>query len=447
MNLLEDLNLSAPLKKALAENELVYATPIQQKVFAPVMAGKDVCGIAQTGTGKTIAYLLPLLRLWQFSAEKTASILILVPTRELVVQVEESIIKIAAYINVTAVGVYGGVNIKTQQEALANKTDIVIGTPGRVYDLALSGSLRFNKIKHLVIDEMDELLNLGFRRQLENILNLLPVKRQTLFFSATLEDEVEGFINENFSFYEKIEAAASGTPLKNIKQVAYEVPNFNTKINLLKFLLVQEAEFVKVLLFVSTKKLADNLFEQLQPEFENRLNVIHSNKDQNYRFNAVKNFEEIPNQILIATDIIARGIDVSDITQVINFDVPDTTERYMHRIGRTGRANKTGAALTLYTPKEKPRVEAIEEWMSYKIPLMALPEEVEISEVLIDDELDIFIVPEIKLKPIKREAGGGAFHEKSAKNSRENFTMSRKEKMMKKYGKPKTRGQKTKRKK
>ncbi len=446
MNLLEDLNLSAPIKKALAENGLVYATPIQQKVFAPVMAGKDVCGIAQTGTGKTIAYLLPLLRLWQFGSDKTASILILVPTRELVVQVEQSINELTTYMNVKALGVYGGVNIKTQQEALGVKTDIVIGTPGRVYDLALSGFLKFNKIKHLVIDEMDELLNLGFRRQLENILNLLPVKRQTLFFSATLGDEVESFVKDHFDFYEKIEAAASGTPLKNISQVAYAVPNFNTKINLLRNLLAQEAEFIKVLIFVSTKKLADNVFEQLQPSFENRLNVIHSNKDQNYRFNAVKNFEEIPNQILIATDIIARGIDVSDISQVINFDVPDTTERYMHRIGRTGRANKTGAAITFYTPKEAEQLENIEEWMDQKIPLTPMPETVEISEVLIEEELDTYVVPEIKLKPVKQD-GGAAFHEKSAKNSRENVTISRKDRMMKKYGKPKTRGAKPKRKK
>ena len=447
MSLLEELNLSAPLKNALADNGLVRATPIQQKVFAPVMAGKDVCGIAQTGTGKTIAYLLPLLKLWKFNAEKNASILILVPTRELVVQVEETIKELTTYMNVKALGVYGGVNIKTQQEALGEKTDIVIGTPGRVYDLALSGFLKFKKIKHLVIDEMDELLNLGFRRQLENILNLLPQKKQTLFFSATLDEDVESFIKEHFDLYEKIEAAASGTPLKNISQIAYPVPNFNTKINLLKFLIAQEDVFIKVLIFVSTKKLADNLYELLLPEFENRLNVIHSNKDQNYRFNAVKKFEEIPNQVLIATDIIARGIDVSDISQVINFDVPDTTERYMHRIGRTGRASKTGAAVTFFTAKEKPQFENIEEWMDQKIPLSVMPEEVIISEILIEDEQDTFIVPEIQLKPIRKEAGGAAFHEKSAKNSRENVTISRKERMMKKYGKPKTRGQKPKRKK
>ena len=447
MSLLEDLNIPASLKNALAENNLIRATPIQQKVFSPVLAGRDVCGIAQTGTGKTIAYLLPLLKLWKFHAEKNASILILVPTRELVVQVEETIKELTAYMNVKALGVYGGVNIKTQQEALGDKTDIVIGTPGRVYDLALSGFLKFKKIKHLVIDEMDELLNLGFRRQLENILNLLPEKRQTLFFSATLDEEVESFIKEHFDLYEKIEAAASGTPLKSISQIAYAVPNFNTKINLLKYLLAQKEEYIKVLIFVSTKKLADNVFELLQPEFEERLNIIHSNKDQNYRFNAVKKFEEIPNQILIATDIIARGIDVSDISQVINFDVPDTTERYMHRIGRTGRASKTGAAVTFFTVKESVQLENIEEWMDQKIPLTAIPDEVIISDILIEEELDIFVVPEIKLKPLRKEAGGAAFHEKSAKNSRENVTVSRKDRMMKKYGKPKTRGQKPKRKK
>ena len=221
-----DLNLSTPLLNALNERGYINPTTIQHRVFPIVMSGRDVCGIAQTGTGKTFAYLLPLLRLWKFSKDKNPQILVIVPTRELVAQVVESVKELSAYMNVTAVGVYGGVNINTQWKDLQNGADVLVATPGRLYDLLLNGAFKTKAIKKLVIDEMDEMLNLGFRTQVKNILDLLPAKRQNLLFSATITPEVESLMDTYFNNPERVEAAPTGTPLENIEQVYFEVPNF-----------------------------------------------------------------------------------------------------------------------------------------------------------------------------------------------------------------------------
>src|SRR3954466_11358048 len=288
----KDLNFNKHLLNAV--NDLGYTTPttIQQKVFSVVMSGADVCGIAQTGTGKTLAYLLPLLNLWKFSKDKNPQILIVVPTRELVAQVAESVKKLSTYLSVDVVGVYGGANINTQKLELENGCDVLVATPGRLYDLAMAGAFKLKSIKKLVIDEVDEMLNLGFRTQLKNILDLLPQRRQNLLFSATLIQEVEELMNEYFDNPVRIEAAPAGTPVENIMQVAYEVPNFYTKVNLLKLLLTEDETMTKVLVFAASRKLADELYEQLEPDFAGAAGVIHSNKEQNHRFNTVKQFKE-----------------------------------------------------------------------------------------------------------------------------------------------------------
>ncbi len=437
-----ELNLNTPLLNAL--NDMGYHTPttIQRKAFATAMSGADVCGIAQTGTGKTIAYLLPCLRQWKFTKDIAPQILIVVPTRELVVQVVETVNKLTAYINVVAVGVYGGVNINTQKLSVEQKVDVLVATPGRLFDLAMNGSLKLKSIKKLVIDEVDEMLNLGFRTQLKNILDLLPVKRQNLLFSATLTEEVEDLMQLYFTNPVKIEAAPTGTPLENIQQFAYEVPNFYTKVNLLQLLLAEDSTMTKVLVFAATKALADQLFEQLEPTNTGTAGVIHSNKEQNHRFNIVKQFKAGVYRFIIATDIVARGIDIAEVTHVINFDTPEEPENYMHRIGRTGRADKAGIAITFITPKEKTAQENIEALMNYKIPILPLPEHLQISEELTEDEKPKVFMKEIQLKLPKKEEAGPAFHEKSAKNSKVNTVVRRKDRMMMKYGKPKTRGQK-----
>src|SRR4051812_8227557 len=224
----KDFNLNKQLLNAL--DDLGYTTPttIQQKVFSVVMSGADVCGIAQTGTGKTFAYLLPLLNQWKYSKDKDPQILIVVPTRELVAQVVESVKKLSTYLSVSVIGVYGGANINTQKLEMQNGFDVLVATPGRLYDLAMAGAFKVRSIKKLVIDEVDEMLNLGFRTQLKNILDLLPQRRQNLLFSATLIEEVEELINEYFDQVVRIEAAPAGTPVENIMQIANEVPNFYT---------------------------------------------------------------------------------------------------------------------------------------------------------------------------------------------------------------------------
>lgn len=438
----KDLNLSTPLLNAL--DDLGYQTPttIQGKIFSVIMSGRDVCGIAQTGTGKTMAYLLPCLRLWKFSKDKNPQILIMVPTRELVKQVTDEIAKLTRYMNVVTVGVFGGVNMRPQMMEVENGCDIVVATPGRLLDLILEGSLKTKSIKRLVIDEVDELFNLGFRTQVNNILDRMPERRQNLLFSATITGEVEKLMQDYFNNPEKVEAAPAGTPLSNIDQTLYEVPNFYTKVNLLDLLLKEDESMSKVMIFVATKKLADDLYEEISMKFPDQAGVIHSNKAQNNRFNTIRNFRDGVYRFIIATDVVARGIDISEVSHVINFDVPEEREAYIHRIGRTGRADRKGISITFMTEKERPLMEAVEDLMKNKVPVTELPAHLEISDVLTDDEKPKVRMRETLIVLPKPEESGGAFHQKLPKNMKVNVKVSHKEKMRLKYGKPKSRGQK-----
>jgi len=437
-----ELNLNTPLLNALNDLGFSQPTTIQHKAFPVIMSGKDVVGIAQTGTGKTFAYLLPCLRQWKFSKDKVPQVLILVPTRELVVQVTDEIQKLAKYMSVTTLGVYGGTNINTQMNEAVKGSDIVVATPGRLIDLVLKGALKIKSIKKLVIDEVDEMLNLGFRAQLTMVLDMIPQRRQNILFSATMTDEVEALIQQYFNQPVKVEAAPTGTPLTNIIQTAHRVPNFYTKVNLLRHLLSNADEMQKVLVFTATKQLADQLFEQLETEFPEQVGVIHSNKSQNHRFNIVKQFHEGNCRILIATDVVARGIDISEVTHVINFDIPELPENYMHRIGRTGRADKKGIAITFITPNDTDARNGIEALMNYKIPEASLPKGVEISDRLTKDEMPKLYQPNMDVKAPAKKIYGKAFHEKTDKNKKTPSKVRHSEKMRAKYGKPKTRGQK-----
>jgi ATP-dependent RNA helicase RhlE len=432
----DDLNLNTPLRNALNELGYTIPTPIQHRVFSTVMSGRDVCGIAQTGTGKTLAYLLPCLRQWKFSKDKAPQILIIVPTRELVAQVVTTVKALTPYMSLIAVGVYGGVNINTQQIEVMKGVDVLVATPGRFYDLAMNGAFKTKTIKRLVIDEVDEMLNLGFRTQLKNILDFLPPQRQNLLFSATMTEDVEALIDTYFNDPVRVEAAPTGTPLENILQTGYEVPNFNTKVNLLELLLTQDETMNKVLVFAATKQLADQLYEQAEAKFPGTVGVIHSNKEQNHRFNTVKQFKEGNYRLIIATDIVARGIDIAEVTHVINFDVPEVPENYIHRIGRTGRADRKGIAISFITEKDKPFLVAIETLMKYEVPLSSLPVNLIISDELTEDEKPKIFMKTDAIKPVKKDDRGASFHEKSAKNSKVNFIVRHKDRMMKKYGKP-----------
>ncbi|MFT5780359.1 MAG: ATP-dependent RNA helicase RhlE [Crocinitomicaceae bacterium] len=435
--------LKKPLRNAVDDLGFHTPTPIQEQAFSVVLSGKDVLGIAQTGTGKTLAYMLPILDELTFSKQLNPRILVLVPTRELVIQVVKDIENLSKYINCRVLGIYGGVNIKRQRIALDEGADIVVATPGRIYDLALDQSMSLKGIKKLVIDEVDVMLDLGFRFQLSNILELLPDRRQNVMFSATMTDHVDALIDDFFVAPVKISIAVSGTPLDNISQTTYNVENFYTKVNLLKHLLTNKVDFKKVLVFTSNKRSADRLFEALGEEYGEESCIIHSNKSQNYRIRSIEEFDEGKNRILVATDIMARGLDLDKITHVINFDTPLFPENYMHRIGRTGRAEEEGHAILLSTEKEFPFRESIESLMSIKIPLVEFPSEVEISTELTPEEQPIDVMLKNMDRNTKHEVRGPGTHEKKAKNAKTNQGGKYKREIAKKYKKAQTRGDKT----
>ena len=414
----KDLNLSKQLLRSLDDIGFENPTPIQEKAFPIISSGTDAVGIAQTGTGKTFAYLLPILRQLTYSEQRQPRVLIVVPTRELVAQVVGEIEKLTKYMNVRCYGVYGASNINTQKQKVYDGLDILVATPGRLIDLTLSRTLQLGSVKKLVIDEVDEMLNLGFRAQLTQILDILPPKRQTLLFSATLNEDVELMISKYFNKPEYIELISRGTPLEKIIQHAYFVPNFNTKINLLKWLLHKEKGFSKVLLFVKSKKIADDISIALEQDFPTEIGVIHSNKSQPQRFSAVKYFDEGVHRLLIATDVIARGLDIPNVTHVVNFDIPKEASAYIHRIGRTGRADKAGNSISFITDLEKPLQEAIETLMNKKIPILKLPKGLEISDELTKDEIPVTRDKNLG-KAKKLVIPTGAFHEKKDKNKKE----------------------------
>lgn len=419
MSTFEQFNLPKSLQKAIDDLGFTSPTPIQEKSFSMIASGRDVMGIAQTGTGKTFAYLLPLLKLYKFTPTHTPKIVILVPTRELVVQVVEEVEKLTKYMSVRTLGIYGGVNINTQKTSVYEGIDVLVGTPGRVMDLALDNVIRFDETQKLVIDEFDEMLNLGFRVQLTSILAMMKPKRQNILFSATMTDEVDAVLEDYFDYPEEVSLVPSGTPLEKIKQIKYSVPNFNTKINLLKYLLSNDESMSRILIFVNNKKFVDMVYDRITDDFGDQFGVIHSNKSQNYRLTTMENFQQGNLRGIITTDVMARGLDISDITHVLNFDVSEVPEQYIHRIGRTGRADKDGIAISFVTPKEEEFFIESELLMNKEVDTASIPEGVEVSTTLIESEK---VRQPIKLltKKVKKE-GGSAFHEKSDKNKKVNL--------------------------
>jgi len=440
MSSFESFKLTKALLDAIQDLGFTNPTPIQSEAHPVILSGQDVVGIAQTGTGKSLAYLLPILKEMTFSKQNTPRVLIIVPTRELVLQVVEQIESLGKYMTLRTIGLYGGTNINTQKLTLNSGSDIIVATPGRLYDLALTRVLKLKDIKKLVIDEVDVMLDLGFRFQLKNILEFLPERRQNMMFSATMTEEVDALINDFFKSPVRVAIAPSGAPLDNISQQCYTAPNFFTKINLLAHILKNKAEFSKVLVFVSSKKNADRLFEALEENFGKEMGIIHSNKSQNYRIRTIRQFDEGVKRILITTDVMARGLDLESVSHVFNFDTPAYPENYIHRIGRSGRAEKEGKSILFYTEKEREAKEAIEALMDREIPELEFPEEVEVSELLLPEERPRIIVSRNRKTEIAEP--GGAFHEKKEKNKKTNLGGSYKRELAKKYKKPLTRGDK-----
>ncbi len=349
----EDLKVNKSILKALDELGFEQATPIQEKAIPVIRSGADVVAIAQTGTGKTAAYLIPLfMKLVKAEGEDPRS-LILVPTRELAIQVGEEVRKMTLYSNLRHAAVYGGIGWTKHADLISPGIDILVSTPGRLWDLYKAGAVSLKKIKTLIIDEADRMLDMGFIPQIRRLLEVIPPKRQNLLFSATFDEKVEEMVGEFLAFPEKIEVAPSATPALLVQQSCYRFPNYRTKLNLIGHLLQDEETFNRVLIFVSTKEHAEQVYKVIRRRAEGEKRILHSNKGQNTRINAIQDFKEGEVRILISTDVSARGLDVPLVSHVINFDLPPRYEDYVHRIGRTARANNTGEAISLVDPAEE----------------------------------------------------------------------------------------------
>lgn len=408
-----DFKLNKQLLDAIADSNFSAPTDIQKKSIPLVLGGAQVIGIAQTGTGKTAAYMLPLFMKVKFAQGMDARALILVPTKELVLQVADQAKKLSLYTDLRIMPIYGGVGIKSQIEVIKKGIDIIIATPGRFLELYQQNELPVKQIKTLVIDEADRMMDMGFRHQLRKIFEIIPQKRQNLLFSATFPDKVEKLSQDFLEFPVRVEITPQATAARQVVQQLYHVPNMKTKINFVEYLLSKD-EFSRVIIFSRTKETANNIYKFIERKITKSVRVIHSNKSQNTRINAMNDFKEGDIRVLVSTDVAARGIDVEKVSHVINFDVPDHYEDYVHRIGRTGRAFQEGTAMTFVTKAELYHIAKIEKLIREKITVKELPREVKVEETLFEEtqainrEID-------RQNRLDNPDFLGAFHEKKIK--------------------------------
>ena len=357
------LGLEPRILKAVKEAGYVEPTPIQVAAIPPIIAGNDLIGIAQTGTGKTAAFTLPLLtRLAAAPATgRRIRMLVLAPTRELVVQIYDNIKAYAKHLPIRMATVFGGVGERPQIEALRQGADIIIATPGRLIDLMGQRYGDFSGIQHLVLDEADRMLDMGFLPSIKRIVQALPKQRQTLMFSATLSKEIEVLTHEFQKSPKIVQIGRRANPAETVTQLVYELPSGSLKQPLLTHLLKDEAMNM-VLVFVRMKHAADRVARRLE-QSGIKTATLHSNRSQNQRLKALKDFKNGDVRVLVATDIAARGIDVDGISHVVNFDFPMHSEDYVHRIGRTGRANAVGDAISFVAPDDHAELRALERFI------------------------------------------------------------------------------------
>ena len=407
----EDFKLNKQLLSAIAEAGYEKPTPIQQQAIPLALAGQDILGIAQTGTGKTAAYLLPLLMKVKYAQGMNPRALIIAPTRELAMQIEEHIGLLAKYTDLRFAAIYGGLGPKTQIEIIAKGIDILVATPKRLMELYLKGDLVLKELKTLILDEADKMMDMGFMPQIRQILEVIPRKRQNLLFSATMPDKVTVLSEEFLEFPTRIEVTPQATPVETVSQVLYQVPNLRTKIALLEHL-IQDAESLRrVIIFTRSKKNAESVSKFIEHRNYGEVRAIHGNKGQNTRINSMEAFKGGEVRFLVATDVAARGIDVTMVSHVINFDVPFVYEDYVHRIGRTGRAENAGAAITFANESEMYHIQKIEKLIRMQIPQLSLPAEVEVFETPFEEQQEI--AREVDhLKRSENPDFKGAFHVK-----------------------------------
>lgn len=403
--------MNKQLLDAVADTGFESPTEIQQKCIPLIMGGQHVIGIAQTGTGKTATYLLPLIMKVRYAQGTETRALILVPTKELVIQVFAQASALAKYTDLRIVEIYGGVGPKTQLEKIKTGVDILIATPGRLLELYQRNELGVKQIKTLVLDEADKMMDMGFMPQLRRIFEVIPSKRQNVLLSATFPEKVERLADEFLDFAVRVAVTPQATVATKVSQELYFVPNTLTKIHFLEHLLQDEKDFNRVMIFTRTKDLANNLYKYLERKKIGPVRVIHSNKGQNSRINAMNEFKEGKLRILVSTDVASRGIDVTNVSHVINFDVPIMYEDYVHRTGRTGRAFQEGKAITFATDAEKYHIDKIEKIIREKIPVKKLPRQIEVAETEFD-ELQSMAREIDRQKRYEDPEFKGAFHEK-----------------------------------
>ena len=410
-----ELNLIDPLKQALSEAGYNTPTPIQAQAIPSLLHGKDLLGCAQTGTGKTAAFALPILhRLVESNKKPTprhARVLVLTPTRELAIQVHESFVTYGKNLKLKYAVIFGGVGQQPQVKSLAHGVDVLVATPGRLLDLINQGFLKLNALEVFVLDEADRMLDMGFIHDIKKVLKILPPKRHNLFFSATMPPEIEKLANSILVNPTRVEVTPVSSTAELIAQKVMFVDREN-KRPLLKHILDDKA-LKRVIVFSRTKHGANRISEYLA---QNGIlsEAIHGNKSQTARQKALENFRTGKIRVLIATDIAARGIDIDEITHVINFDLPNVSEDYVHRIGRTARAGASGEAISFCDADEKAFLKSIEKLIGKTIEVIAdqpfHSDNVVSAKLLSHGKAKALIDAENTLKPDRSRHKGGRFH-------------------------------------
>ncbi len=361
------LNLIKPLRRALNDVGYSSATEIQSKTIPLVLNGRDVIGCAQTGTGKTAAFALPVLQQWERgSKQKRIHTLILTPTRELAIQIEGNLKLYARYLNAKSSAVYGGVPQGRQVKALRRGVDILVATPGRLLDLIGQGYIDLSKLEVLVLDEADRMLDMGFIHDIRKVLKRIPENRQTLFFSATLPKSIRKFAYSISKKPVEVAVAPVSSAADTVEQSVYFVER-NEKVKLLLGLLNNDL-VDRSLVFTRTKYGADKLTKKLK-KAGIYASAIHGNKSQNARQRALRDFKNSKTKVLVATDIASRGIDIEELPLVVNYELPDDPETYVHRIGRTGRAGNEGVAVSFCDKRQKKQLRNIQNLLGFKVPV------------------------------------------------------------------------------
>ncbi|MGW8226962.1 MAG: DEAD/DEAH box helicase [Anaerolineales bacterium] len=363
-------NLDSRLNAGIRHAGFHKPTPIQASAIPLALAGHDLIGTAQTGTGKTAAFVLPILHRLLTSPGKGTRVLIITPTRELAEQIHQAIVSLSRGTKIHSIAIYGGVNAAPQIEALQRGVDIVVACPGRLLDHIQNKHARLGNLEVLVLDEADRMLDMGFLPDIKRILKHVPVPRQTMLFSATFPEEIEDLAAQTLHDPKRV-AIGLARPAYTVTHTLYPVPQHLKKGLLIK--LLAQTDTNSVLIFTRTKHRARRLAKQIASSGY-KVTGLHSDRTQNQRTSALKGFKQGTYQIMVATDIAARGLDIDRISHVINFDMPDTADAYIHRIGRTGRAKRSGAAFTLVTPDDQAMVQKIERVMKQKLPRQTLPD-------------------------------------------------------------------------